>query len=83
MSTEQKFEKVVYERWSNDKYLGRWVYTRDGLLFGVSDVPALFESRPYRNQEVGKTEYMYRKSEEGLHIALFYGGLPGSKSGEA
>lgn len=83
MSTEQKFEKVFYERWSNDQYLGRWVYTRDGFLFGASDAPALFESRPYKNQEKGKTDYMYRESEEGLHIALFYGGFPGRQVGEA
>jgi hypothetical protein len=43
----------------------------------VSDAPMLFDTRPWKQAETTKTDYLYREDEEGLHIALFYGGFPG------
>lgn len=77
MKKERKHEKVFYERWARDKYVDRIVYTREGHTFGESDVPLLFDKRPWKEQETSKTDYLYREDDEGLHIALFYGGFPG------
>lgn len=83
MTSEPKHSVVIYERWINSRYLGRWIYRRTGHAFGISDVPQLFEQRPYKQQETSNVDYLYRESEEGLHIALFYGGFPGTKNGDA
>jgi hypothetical protein len=83
MDSEPKHSTVIYERWLNGAYQGRWIYKREGYSFGISDVPQLFEQRPYKQQETSKTEYLFRESEEGLHIALFYGGFPGNMNGDA
>ena len=82
MNSEPKHSAVIYERWINGRYQGRWIYRRKGHAFGVSDVPQLFEQHPYKQQETSSVDFLYRESEGELHSAIFYSGFPGLKSGD-
>lgn len=79
MNTEKKYKKVFFERWTKDGYAGRWIYTQRHMRFSESDVPDLFDRRPYKQEEQRIPDYLIKVSEEGLHIALFYDGLPKDK----
>lgn len=69
-------QKVFFEGWSSTGYKGRWIYSQRHMRFSEADVPALFEKRPYKHLETRVPEYRYRIAEDGIHIALFYDGLP-------
>jgi hypothetical protein len=76
VETEKKYGKVFFEVWARDGLKGRWTYSQRHSRFGESDVPSLFERRPYKDQEPRTPEYLYRLESDGIHIALFYDGLP-------
>lgn len=79
MDTEKKFEKVFLERWRTDGYAGSWIYSQRHMRFSEADIPDLFEKRPYKNEETRTPGYLYRIDSDGIHIALFYDGLPKDK----
>jgi len=76
MKTEKKYRKVFFEIWTKDGYKGNWLYGQRHMAFGEADVPKLFERRPYKDKEIKAPEYLYRIDKKGIHIALFYDGLP-------
>ena len=79
MNTEKKFEKVFFESWTKDGYKGRWIYSQHHMRFSEADIPGLFEKRPYKDDEKKTPDYLYRIDKDGIHIALFYDGLPKNK----
>lgn len=76
MDTSKKYDKVFFEMWAQGGYKGRWMYGQRHMKFAESDVPELFERRPGKDQETRTPEYLYRLDTDGIHIAVFYDGLP-------
>ena len=76
MKTEKVYRKVFFEIWTKDGYQGRWIYAQRHMRFSEADIPQLYERRPYKDKETKPPEYLYRFDAKGIHIALFYDGLP-------
>jgi hypothetical protein len=76
VDTQKLHKKVYFEKWTRDGYKGRWIYSQRHMRFSEADIPALFEKRPYKHMEKRKPDYLYRIDKDGIHIALFYDGLP-------
>ncbi len=82
MSSDKLYEKVFFEMYSKKGYKGRWVYSQRHSRFAEKDVPDLFNKRPYQEKEIRVPEYLYRLEPDGIHIELFYDGIPKEEKGE-
>jgi hypothetical protein len=75
---EKKYEKVFFEIFTREGYKRRWIYRQRHMKFSESDIPDLFTKRSHQDQEKRLPEYLYRMESNGIHIGLFYDGLPES-----
>ena len=67
---------MFFEIWTKDGCQGNWIYGHRRMAFGEADIPKLYERRSYKDKETKPPEYLYRIDKKGIHIALFYDGLP-------
>jgi hypothetical protein len=73
----QKINKKMFgEIYDRGEHRAQWIYSRRHMRFSGADIPILYERRPHKEEEEFHPEYLYRIDGDGIHIALFYGGLP-------
>ncbi len=76
MKTEKKYRKVFFEIWTKDGCQESLIYGQRHMGFSEADIPKLYDRRPYKHNETKPPQYLYRIDKKGIHIALFYDGLP-------
>jgi len=76
VDTQKIHKKVFFKIHTKDGYKGKWIYQQWHMRFSEADIPILFERRPYKEKEDTPPDYLYRIDRDGIHIALFYDGLP-------
>jgi hypothetical protein len=80
MDTQKIHKKVFFEIHTKDDFMGKWIYSQWHMRFSDADIPSLFGKRPYKEKEEFPPDYLYRIDGDGIHIALFYDGLPVKKT---
>lgn len=46
------------------------------MAFSEADIPKLYDRRPCKDKETKPPECLYPIDKKGIHIGLFYDGLP-------